>query len=87
MWWESLRTVRCSKSSAFAARDCFPAAAVIAKEVEAQCKVRSIEQVPDVRERSYAVTVERRIKYPAVVAICEAAPTLVFPERALPPSK
>jgi LysR family transcriptional regulator, transcriptional activator of nhaA len=65
----------------------FPAAAVIAKEVEAQYKVRSIGRVPDVRERLYAVTVERRIKHPAVVAICEAARTLVFPERAVAPSK
>jgi LysR family transcriptional activator of nhaA len=66
----------------------FPAAAVIAKEVEAQYKVRLIGRVPDVHERFlYAVTVERRIKHPAVVAICEAARTLVFPERAVPPSK
>jgi LysR family transcriptional activator of nhaA len=56
----------------------FPAASVIAKEVEAQYKVRSIGKVPNVRERLYAVTVERRIKHPAVVAICETAKALVF---------
>ncbi len=59
----------------------FPAPAVIAKEIEAQYKVRSIGRVPEVRERLYAVTVERRIKHPAVVAICEAARTLVFGEQ------
>jgi LysR family transcriptional regulator, transcriptional activator of nhaA len=62
----------------------FPAAAVITKEVEAQYKVRSIGQVPEVRERLYAVTVERRIKHPAVVAICEAARNQVFPEVGAP---
>lgn len=56
----------------------FPAAAVITKEIEAQYRVRSIGRVPDVRERLYAVTVERRIKHPAVVAICEAARKQVF---------
>ncbi len=56
----------------------FPAASVITREVEAQFKVRRVGMVPDVRERLYAVTVERRIKHPAVVAICDAARTLVF---------
>jgi LysR family transcriptional activator of nhaA len=65
----------------------FPAPSVIAKEVEAEYKVRSIGQVPEVRERLYAVTVERRIKHPAVVAICDAARTLVFQEGGVPPSK
>jgi hypothetical protein len=37
--------------------------------------------VPDVRERLYAVTVERRIKHPAVVAICETARTLVYGQK------
>jgi LysR family transcriptional regulator, transcriptional activator of nhaA len=59
----------------------FPAASIIAKEVEAQYKVRRIGHVPDVRERLYAVTVDRRIKHPAVVAICEAARTLMLREK------
>ena len=59
----------------------FPAPAVVAKEIEAQYQVRTIGRVPDVRERLYAVTVERRIKHPAVVAICEAAKSLVFAEK------
>jgi LysR family transcriptional activator of nhaA len=56
----------------------FPVASVIAREVELQYKVKSIGQVPDVRERLYALTVERRIKHPVVVAICETAKSLVF---------
>jgi LysR family transcriptional activator of nhaA len=56
----------------------FPAVSVIGKEVQNQYKVRRIGQVPDVRERLYAVTVERRIKHPAVIAICNAARTMIF---------
>lgn len=56
----------------------FPAAAVVAAEVETQYGVRLIGRVPDVRECLYAVTVERRIRHPAVAAICEAAKSLVF---------
>jgi len=56
----------------------FPVASVIAREVELQYKVKSIGQVPDVRERLYALSVERRIKHPVVVAICETAKSLVF---------
>jgi len=59
----------------------FPAASVIAKEVRAQYQVRSIGQIPGVRERLYAVTIERRVKHPAVVAICETAKALVFGEK------
>jgi hypothetical protein len=42
--------------------------------------VAPIGKVPEVRERLYAVTVERRIKHSVVVAICETAKTLVFGE-------
>lgn len=59
----------------------FPAAAVIAKDIEAQYKVELIGKVPEIRERLYAITVERRIKHPAVVAICEAAKALVFSDK------
>jgi len=55
----------------------FPAPAVLAAEVEAMHQVRRVGTLP-LRERLYAITVERRIKHPAVVAICEAARTQVF---------
>jgi LysR family transcriptional regulator, transcriptional activator of nhaA len=58
----------------------FPAASIIATEVERQYQVRSVGRALDVRERLYAITVERRIKHPAVIAICQAARTLVFVE-------
>jgi LysR family transcriptional activator of nhaA len=59
----------------------FPAVSVISREIQAQYKVRRIGQVPEVRERLYAVTAERRIKHPAVLAICETAKTIVFAEK------
>ena len=55
----------------------FPASMAVAREVEEQYKVKAIGKVPNVRERLYAVTVERRIKHPAVVAICEAAKSVI----------
>ena len=60
----------------------FPAAAVIAREVESQYRVKLIGRVPGIRERLYAVTVERRIKHPAVAVICDVARTRMFPKQA-----
>jgi len=59
----------------------FPASMVVAREVEAQYRVRFIARVPEVSERLYAVTVERRIKHPAVAAICEAAKSILFGDK------
>jgi LysR family transcriptional activator of nhaA len=51
----------------------FPAPTAIAQEVERQYHVECVGEVEEVREQFYAVTVERRIKHPAVVAVCEEA--------------
>ena len=56
----------------------FPAPMVIAREIGVQYKARLVGTVPNVRERLYAVTVDRRIKHPAVLALCEIARTQVF---------
>jgi LysR family transcriptional regulator, transcriptional activator of nhaA len=56
----------------------FPAPMAVAKEVEEQYKVETIGIVSSVKERLFAITVERRIRNPAVVAICDAARSLVF---------
>jgi len=56
----------------------FPASMVVTKEVQEQYKVKLIGKAANVRERLYAVTVERRIKHPAVVAICDTARSVVF---------
>lgn len=56
----------------------FPAAAVISREVAAQYGVREIGRVSNVREAYYAITGERRITHPAVLAITEAARDSLF---------
>lgn len=56
----------------FAAPEC------IEGEVERQFDVKKIARVPDVTERFYGISGERRIKHPAVVAIAEAAKRALF---------
>jgi LysR family transcriptional regulator, transcriptional activator of nhaA len=56
----------------------FPAPTVMAREVCRQYGVRLLGHVDQVRERFYAISVERRLKNPAVVAICEAARADLF---------
>jgi LysR family transcriptional regulator, transcriptional activator of nhaA len=56
----------------------FPAATVVEDEVKRQYGVRLLGHADGVRERFYAISVERRIKHPAVVAVCDAARTDLF---------
>jgi LysR family transcriptional activator of nhaA len=35
--------------------------------------VKLVGRAPDVRERFYAISMEAKLKHPAVVAVCEAA--------------
>lgn len=50
----------------------------IAAEVGAQYGLRPIGRIPEVSERFYAISVERRLKHPAVVAISETARQSLF---------
>jgi LysR family transcriptional activator of nhaA len=50
----------------------FPVPALIADTVIQQLKVHRIGVLKEIRERYYAITVERRINHPAVAAICAA---------------
>lgn len=56
----------------------FPAPSAVAKAVCRQYGVQVIGRVPEVKERFYAVSVERRLKNPAVIAITNAARQEVF---------
>lgn len=56
-----------------AGRGFFAAPAAIEAEVRRQYHVKTVGRVEGLRERFYAVTVERRLKHPAVLAISEAA--------------
>jgi LysR family transcriptional activator of nhaA len=60
------------------AKGVFVAPSVIEKEVKGQYGVQVIGRVESIRERFYAISVERRIKHPAVVAIAEAAQQKLF---------
>jgi LysR family transcriptional activator of nhaA len=56
----------------------FPIPSVVQHEVVRQQRVRVVGRVPDARERFYAISAERRLKHPAVVAISSAARTELF---------
>ena len=56
----------------------FPAPSAIDAEVRRQYGVRLVGTTTAVRERFYAISVERRLKNPAVVAICDAARETLF---------
>lgn len=56
----------------------FPAPTAIEKEVRQQYRVSSVGCLDEVRERFYAISVERRLRHPAVVAIYDAAKESLF---------
>lgn len=61
-----------------AGRGLFVAPLAIEAEVRRQYGVRKLGVIEAVRERFYAISVERRLKHPAVVAISEAARGKLF---------
>ena len=63
----------------------FAAPSVVDAEVRRQFRVRPVGRTEDVRERFYAVSLQRRVRNPAIAAICEQARKATFaaePERA-----
>jgi LysR family transcriptional activator of nhaA len=56
----------------------FPASSAIEEEVKTQYHVEVVGRLESVRERYYAITVERRVKNPAVLAISQAARNELF---------
>jgi LysR family transcriptional activator of nhaA len=51
----------------------FPVTSVISAEVQNMYDVEPIAKIPGLTERFYALSVERKIKHPAVLAISEVA--------------
>ena len=51
----------------------FPAPSIMEAKVQRDLGVKLIGRAADVRERFYAISVEAKLKHPAVVAVCEAA--------------
>lgn len=56
----------------------FAGPTVIEAEIRRQYRVEAIARVEEIRERFYAISVERRLKHPAVVAISDTARDDVF---------
>lgn len=59
-------------------RAAFPAPTAIEREVVRQYRVHAVGRVKAVRERYYAISAERRLKHPGVLAITASAKTEVF---------
>lgn len=62
----------------------FAAPSVIEEEICGQYRVRVVGRIDDVRERFYAISLERRLKHPAVVKITSAARRTLFGSRSSP---
>jgi LysR family transcriptional activator of nhaA len=58
----------------------FAAPSAIEEEVRRQYNVQVVGRTDAVRERFYAISIERKLKHPAVVAISEAARQELFKE-------
>jgi LysR family transcriptional regulator, transcriptional activator of nhaA len=56
----------------------FAAPSIIEAEIRRQFRVERIGRTEDVRERFYAISVERKLKHPAVLAISESARRKLF---------
>ncbi|HET7003954.1 MAG TPA: LysR substrate-binding domain-containing protein, partial [Candidatus Binatia bacterium] len=54
---------------------CFFAPSLIAEDVRQQYDVKEIGRVDSLREKFYAISLDRKLKHPAVVAISQAAKT------------
>ena len=56
----------------------FPVPTVLERHVTRLHRVKLVGRTDAARGRYYAISVERRVKHPAVVAICETARRKVF---------
>jgi LysR family transcriptional activator of nhaA len=56
----------------------FVAPDVVEAEIRRRYKVELVGPLKELRQRFYAISVERKIRHPAVAAICEAARTEIF---------
>lgn len=58
----------------------FVAPTVVEAQIRSAYGVRVVGRLPEVKERFYAITAERRLAHPAVVALTEAARNTLFSE-------
>ena len=59
----------------------FAAPDVVADELRKRYAVQLVGRAKDIRQRFYAISVERKIKNPAVAAICQVARKHIFADR------
>jgi LysR family transcriptional activator of nhaA len=62
----------------------FAAPTAIEGFIKKHYEVALVGRLPEVRERFYAISIERRIRHPAVVAICQSAREELFKEAPRP---
>jgi LysR family transcriptional activator of nhaA len=65
----------------------FSAPVVLETHLARLYNVQRIGWAPDVPSRFYAISVERKLKHPAAIAICEAARHTLFAKSARAPSR
>jgi LysR family transcriptional regulator, transcriptional activator of nhaA len=65
----------------------FPCPSAVERQVRRQHKVKLVGRAAGVKERFYAISVERRLKHPAVLAITEAARKRLFRSAAEAPGR
>jgi LysR family transcriptional activator of nhaA len=56
----------------------FPSPGVVADDIARQYGVVLLGSTDDVRERFYAISTERRVRHPAVMAVTESARSELF---------
>ncbi len=56
----------------------FVVPSVVEEEVKRQYRVQHLGTTEDVVERFYAISVERRVRHPAIAAVCEEARAELF---------
>ena len=59
----------------------FPGTTVVARDIAKQFGVRRVGEVDALRERFYAISVDRRLSHPGVVAISESARKKILSEK------
>lgn len=59
----------------------FPVPSVMVDEVRAQYGADVLGVIPDALIRYYAISVERRITHPAVLAVSQAAKNIIYREK------
>jgi len=67
------------KAFAHAGKGIFPGSSVAEKEIKRQYLVQKIGVIQGVREQFYAISAERRLKHPGVLAIMDSAQKRIFP--------